>query len=660
VPLYAVETVRSLIDRDVVVPVEGRYVLAPGADPDLESGAPTSLQTLIAARLDMLSAEERRTVQDAAVLGLSFPRSTLIAFDTARSDAAGLDLVLESLVHKEILTLDSDPRSPERGQYRFVQAMVRTVAYDTLSRRDRKARHLLAAEQLASDPDAESFAAVIAAHHVDARSAQPDDADAAELAARAVGWLDVAAERAKRLGAPAQALRHLESALALTSDDDQSMSLMIRASAVAVTAGEARRAFELAEQAMDIARANGRASELTQAAVHLGEALLLQGRSIEIPDRLVPVYDAIEEDRSSLEVRATLAKIIGRSYWLTASDLAAAETWFDRCARLAESSELWSALADCLGAYGGLMVTTGRPTMGLGMLRIALDVARAHDLVFAELSIRNNLASFSAARNLAEARRHVQAGLALSQRLGERSNASYLHATHAHICWEAGAWDEAAEGEVGVELAAFEGTAFYLNAIRLFRGETVEDAAPQSGSPDPQWLALIEAHHALAAWSAGDVSTAHAGLVSAVVAMHPMTDFDDDFPSLWALMMEAGCDAGGTPEATAWLARVADAPRGMLPTAIRALLPYFRARLARDGSRTAIESDFVEAATALRAYGSPLWLALALLRHAEYLIAVGEGEAATGQLDEAEQIFIGLRAAPWIDRARHARAFAIR
>ena len=40
---------------------------------------------------------------------------------------------------------DDDPRSPERGQYVFLQALLRTVAYGTLARRTRKARHVAAA-----------------------------------------------------------------------------------------------------------------------------------------------------------------------------------------------------------------------------------------------------------------------------------------------------------------------------------------------------------------------------------------------------------------------------------------------------------------------------------------------------------------------------------
>ena len=51
IPLFAVETVRALIDRDVVQPVEGVYRLV-GDVGDLE--VPDSLHALLAARLDAL------------------------------------------------------------------------------------------------------------------------------------------------------------------------------------------------------------------------------------------------------------------------------------------------------------------------------------------------------------------------------------------------------------------------------------------------------------------------------------------------------------------------------------------------------------------------------------------------------------------------------
>src|SRR5438093_7638398 len=115
IPLYALEMVRGLIDRDAVIPREGRYVVAPDADL-MTLDAPPSLQALIAARLDALTPAERQLVQDATVHGLAFSRDGIEHI----SDITDLDAVLDELVTKEIFEVHTDRFSPERGQYRFV------------------------------------------------------------------------------------------------------------------------------------------------------------------------------------------------------------------------------------------------------------------------------------------------------------------------------------------------------------------------------------------------------------------------------------------------------------------------------------------------------------------------------------------------------------
>ena len=65
IPLFAVETIRSLIDRDIVQPVEGVYRLTGDVG---ELAVPDSLHTLLAARLDALDPQARQLVADAAVL----------------------------------------------------------------------------------------------------------------------------------------------------------------------------------------------------------------------------------------------------------------------------------------------------------------------------------------------------------------------------------------------------------------------------------------------------------------------------------------------------------------------------------------------------------------------------------------------------------------
>ena len=62
---------------------------------------------------------------------------------------------------------EADPRSPERGQYGFVQSIIREVAYGMLSKADRRARHLSAAHHFEAADDDE-LAGVVAAHYVEA------------------------------------------------------------------------------------------------------------------------------------------------------------------------------------------------------------------------------------------------------------------------------------------------------------------------------------------------------------------------------------------------------------------------------------------------------------------------------------------------------------
>jgi len=256
IPLYAVETVRSLIDRDVVVPAGGRYVVdaaAAGALDLAQLSPPASLHALLAARLDALSADERRVVQDGSVLGLTFTRAGIEALTTTSTD---LDEVLGSLRRKEILNVDSDPRSPERGQFRFVQALLRGVAYDTLSRRDRKSRHIAVAHHLSTNVEGDAIAGVLAQHYLDAAAAVPEDDDVAELQQRAAEMFERAALHATDVGAPIDALTHYMQLMSHDVPDEMFIRVSIASSLLARRTGRRMtevaewldRAFEIAER----------------------------------------------------------------------------------------------------------------------------------------------------------------------------------------------------------------------------------------------------------------------------------------------------------------------------------------------------------------------------------------------------------------------------
>jgi predicted ATPase len=194
IPLYAVETVRMLLDRGLLAH-DGTAFRPTGPIETLE--VPETLHALVAARLDGLFAEERRLVQGASVLGKTFTKQGIGA--VSGLPAEEVDALLAALLRKEVLSIQADPRSPERGQYSFLLDIVKHVAYETLSKRERKEKHLAAARYLATlwgGADEDEIVEVVAAHYLDAWRAAPDADDAEEIKGTARDMLTRAAERA--------------------------------------------------------------------------------------------------------------------------------------------------------------------------------------------------------------------------------------------------------------------------------------------------------------------------------------------------------------------------------------------------------------------------------------------------------------------------------
>ncbi len=227
IPLYAVETVRMLVAEGRLVADEGRY--SPAGDLT-NLAVPESLQALIAARLDALPPADRSLLQDGAVLGQSFTLAGLAAVTGA--DAGALEPRLRALVRRELLMQESDPRSPERGQYAFVQGLIREVAYGQLARADRKSRHVAAARFFES-LETDELAGALAAHYLAARDNAAPGPEQDALGAQARVALRGAADRAVALGAQAQAVVFLRQAIEVTTDRAEQADLLERAGGAA-------------------------------------------------------------------------------------------------------------------------------------------------------------------------------------------------------------------------------------------------------------------------------------------------------------------------------------------------------------------------------------------------------------------------------------------
>ena len=127
IPLYAVETVRMLLDQGLLVQ-EGAVVPADRADRGARGAGD-------AARADRRPARRAAGSRAAAAAGrapCSARPSPRTRWPRCPAPEADVEPLLASLVRKEVLGVQADPRSPEHGQYGFLQDLVRHVAYETL------------------------------------------------------------------------------------------------------------------------------------------------------------------------------------------------------------------------------------------------------------------------------------------------------------------------------------------------------------------------------------------------------------------------------------------------------------------------------------------------------------------------------------------------
>ncbi|HEX7172200.1 MAG TPA: adenylate/guanylate cyclase domain-containing protein [Candidatus Limnocylindria bacterium] len=367
IPLYAVETVRMLLndgrierDGDTFRPVGDLSHLA----------VPESLHALIAARIDGLAPVERTLVQDASVLGLSFSQAALTAVSRAAPDE--LQPMVEHLLQREVFTIDEDPRSPERGNFRFVQGLLREVAYGTLARDDRRARHLAAARYYEALGDDE-LSGVLAQHYVDAYQAHPDGPEGRAVAAQARVALRGASQRAADLGSHRTALSYLESAMPIVDDPDEELDLRALAHSAAGSAGLMDAALTHGERVVELATQLGRDLDRRMAIARNAD-IMLEGRQAQSLELLKQALEEPGMDPGApgyIDVVTVLAKAEMR----VLNDGRAVELT-DHVLPVARVPEDNQHIVDLLITRGVSLANLGRSVEAEITLIGALDVAR--------------------------------------------------------------------------------------------------------------------------------------------------------------------------------------------------------------------------------------------------------------------------------------------
>jgi len=669
IPLYAVETVRMLLDRGLVVEQGGAY-RAVGSLDSLE--VPESLHAMIAARLDGLQPAERHLLQDAAVLGKSFTREALAS--VSGQEQSVVEAALATLVEKDLLSIQSDPRSPERGQYVFVQDLVRSVAHGTLARKDRRARHLAAAEYLESSwGGEEGVAEVIAAHLVAALEAEPAAADAAAIRDRALRALVRAGDHASSLGALDSAQRYYERALDLAEHDRTRAELSAKAGQAARMQGRDQQAKAHYVTAHALHAALGDTAAAARALGGLSGLELAEGKAELAIERMATALAMLKgADEADAERNAALADAAAR--------LAAAEYFHqdmdhalehaELALQIAETWKLLEILTTALDTKAWILAARGRREESEILEEGALKLARAIGMSRVG-TIESNLAdTLQEADRLEPAAQHFEQAAISARRVGDRVSAAFADLAGTPSLLDLGRWDrcdtvmthyfdhDAADlaGHVPTVGYAVSATWLFLWRGRLdvarrlvTDAETVFERAGSESNVAADLRALVEAARAALANAEGRHGDAHEAAARSLAISLP------SYPTM------ARRAVGEAVEALLALGRTAEVAdlieqagrrfgAGSQPT-VEAQVLRWTARLTERRADAEPAELFRRAIDAFDRLGRPFWLAATRLELGEWLIAQGRDEEAVVEVERARDTFTDLGAEPWIRRA---------
>ncbi|MBE7187958.1 adenylate/guanylate cyclase domain-containing protein [Jatrophihabitans endophyticus] len=646
-PLFAIEMIRSLIDRDLIVPVGGAYRMVGQFDALTVSGG---LQALLAARLDALDPGLRSLVADASVLGSTFPAEALAA--VAGRPAAEVVAGLGELVRREILDVTVDPLSPQRGAYRFGQGLLRQVAYETLSRRDRRARHLLVADHLQRvfAGGGEEVVDVVAQHYLDALAASSGDDDP-EVRVRAVECLVRAGERSERIGAPLRAAHLLDQAAQLCADErpDDAAGYWERGASLAGSAVANDDAWQMLARARAIHEAAGRSRDAARTRVQDGRWLLRAGRFEESRATLARALDELRPEPDATTVDGIILAARVASFMRdTAAAFALVHEGLGLAQDLGSPDLVFGHLIAARGTANLVDQRRREAAIDFGLALRLSDLA-AHPLEHCSMVINLSAAQlgtdFDAAADSADAAREE------ALRLGDPMMSAVATANLAVARLNAGRWAEAEAALADGDYVAMEAVELLRTVVRAMRGASVDrdelDARVHSfeGSEDLE-------ERTTAAWTAATVAALDGRSDDVLARLVPVFDAasgpDPDLSMessywSWPIAVRAAFDTGRVDVARRLIALLDAPPVGRLAAIARSNLALARARLATVTADPGAPALFEAAIDELRTTGSPFHLAQGLLDAADD--GRSRGVEVTALESEAAQIADRLGAA---------------
>jgi DNA-binding NarL/FixJ family response regulator/tetratricopeptide (TPR) repeat protein len=460
VALPAAAALNSLVER-----AEGNAYYAEElltASSCTQDTLPTGLAALLMSRVERVSDAAQQVLRVAAVAG-GGAADDLVRAASGLPDDAYEEAVREAAGHQLLA-----PDGPDG--YRFRHALLREAIYSDLMPGERTRLHARLANLLADVPGA----AAELAHH---SMASHDIPGAFAASIQAAG-------EAERLGAPAEAHRHYDLALALWVRVDAAEriagitrgKLGLKSALAAAVSGDVPRAVHLLRRIRDRLSGNSEPAESAELRCRVGERLayhLLQGENTHWYAEALDVAEATVEDTRDepptwYRARAMATYAIALMAAHRDDD---ARDWASRARSAARAARSASVEADALATTGQLALRTGSSSEAISLFSAAMEQARAAGAVGVRLRAAYQLATERLARGeLAEAAdiAHRGAEWAEAEGLGLAPFGLDLQHLHFQAHFADGQWDHAQELADGFPVRVTRQAEALLSAMALF------------------------------------------------------------------------------------------------------------------------------------------------------------------------------------------------
>src|SRR5918993_3660603 len=460
-PLFAEEMARRISEEGTIEAAE----------------LPDTVQAVLGARLDSLEPFERRLVQQAAVVGRTFPEGALAR--VAGAEGRDLGRALVALQEKDILGPAADgPLLGDERELAFKHVLIRDVAYGMLPKAVRSRKHFEVGtfiEERAGDRTDE-VVALLAEHYGRAaalgRESGVAPAELDSMRARALRFLEEAGDAAAKLYANREAAAHYRHARSICPQDSRAEGVRIgeKLGDVSLRLGRVDEAIGVWSDCLDWHRGQEDLERVADLHRKIGAALSHKGERKAAIEHYQKGINLLKDGPPRIE----LVRLYEEAAWLylhTGDNMLAIYA-SEKALRLAERLDETRAASRAHGIFGRVFGRIGDTQKARENLERAVELARGSDdgETILALSALGRQLEISEA-DVGGARAAYEEALALAEQVGGVPAQVELHAWLAQLAAYAADWDQVERStEASAVLAEREGLVGKLCLPYTLRG----------------------------------------------------------------------------------------------------------------------------------------------------------------------------------------------